>query len=255
MYIQTLGNGPDLLLIHGWAMHGGIFHPLAERLADHHRVHVVDLPGHGRSRVDSAAFELTAIVERLTQALPPAVWIGWSLGGLLAIHAAIHAPQSVHGLVSIAGSPRFVVGERWKTGVELAIFEQFGADLRADYRSTLERFLALEMHGDENALAGLRGLRTQLFDRGEPALSALAAGLRLLEHSDLRDQLAQIACPSVWIGGRRDRLVPSAALAWSASAAGGRCCLIDKAGHAPFLTHIDQVQQAIIGLLGEVTPA
>ncbi|PJA42606.1 MAG: pimeloyl-[acyl-carrier protein] methyl ester esterase, partial [Lysobacterales bacterium CG_4_9_14_3_um_filter_62_6] len=87
MYIQTLGNGPDLLLIHGWAMHGGIFHPLAERLADNHRVHVVDLPGHGRSRVDSAAFELTAIVERLTQALPPAVWIGWSLGGLLAIHA------------------------------------------------------------------------------------------------------------------------------------------------------------------------
>lgn len=255
MYIQTLGHGRDLVLIHGWAMHGGIFHSLSERLADHYRVHVVDLPGHGRSRVDSAAFELPALVKRLNRLLPPAVWIGWSLGGLLAIHAAIHTPQAVRGLVSIAGSPRFVVGPNWKTGVELSVFEQFGADLNADYRSTLERFLALEMHGDENALAGLRGLRTQLFERGEPALSALAAGLQILEHADLRDQLARIRCPNVWIGGRRDRLVPSAALAWSAQAATGRYCLIDKAGHAPFLTHLDEVYAAIVGLLSEVEPA
>ena len=37
-------------LIHGWAMHGGIFAPLVDALAAHWRLHLVDLPGHGRSR-------------------------------------------------------------------------------------------------------------------------------------------------------------------------------------------------------------
>ena len=49
MHIETCGSGPDLVLIHGWAMHGGIFAPLTPLLREHFRVHLVDLPGHGYS--------------------------------------------------------------------------------------------------------------------------------------------------------------------------------------------------------------
>ena len=51
MHIDTYGHGANtsVVLLHGWAMHGGLFKTLAERLARHANVHVVDLPGHGLS--------------------------------------------------------------------------------------------------------------------------------------------------------------------------------------------------------------
>ena len=56
MHIDTIGHGPDLVLIHGWAMHGGIFAPLVERLSPQFQLHIVDLPGHGHSRDDATCY-------------------------------------------------------------------------------------------------------------------------------------------------------------------------------------------------------
>ncbi|RBE90559.1 pimeloyl-[acyl-carrier protein] methyl ester esterase, partial [Xanthomonas oryzae pv. oryzae] len=53
MHIDVIGHGPALVLLHGWALHGGVFAPLVERLAPHYQLHLVDLPGHGFSRDDS----------------------------------------------------------------------------------------------------------------------------------------------------------------------------------------------------------
>ena len=52
MYIESRGQGPALALIHGWAMHGGLFGPLVDRLADRYTLHLIDLPGHGFARED-----------------------------------------------------------------------------------------------------------------------------------------------------------------------------------------------------------
>ena len=41
MYIETRGQGPALALIHGWAMHGGLFAPLVERLQDRYTLHLI----------------------------------------------------------------------------------------------------------------------------------------------------------------------------------------------------------------------
>ena len=49
LHVDVIGDGPPLVLLHGWAMHGGAFAPLVERLRDRHTLHVVDLPGHGRA--------------------------------------------------------------------------------------------------------------------------------------------------------------------------------------------------------------
>jgi pimeloyl-[acyl-carrier protein] methyl ester esterase len=58
----------------------------------------------------------------------------------------------------------------------------------------------------------------------------------------------------VWIAGRRDRLVPPAAMAWSAAQCGGRFVEIPHAGHAPFIGHADAVAAALEPLFAE-TPA
>ncbi len=51
LHIESHGAGATpLVMIHGWAMHGGILAPLVEALAARYTMYVVDLPGHGYSR-------------------------------------------------------------------------------------------------------------------------------------------------------------------------------------------------------------
>lgn len=245
MHIETVGQGPSLVLIHGWALHGGVFAPLIERLSGSHTLHLVDLPGHGRSLDTPTPLELDACAEAILARTPEAIWCGWSLGGLFALTAARKSPQ-VKALAMIAATPRFVRGPDWPHAVEVEVFTQFGEALRRDYRGTLERFLALDTIGSEHARAELRTLKDTLYARGEPAPEALQQGLRLLEDTDLRAQLALLDVPSLWISGRRDRLVPAAGMADAAALAPwSRHLDIPGGGHAPFLGHADSVAASL----------
>ncbi len=250
LHIQTLGHGAaDLVLLHGWAMHGGVFAPLLARLAEDFRLHVVDLPGHGHSRHSSVPLQLQSCVEALRHALPAdALWCGWSLGGLVAL-AAARAGLPVRGLAMLCATPCFVRKPDWPHGMPMQVFEGFASGLREDWHATLDRFLALEAFGSDHAKEELRSLRDALFARGEPAPQILADGLALLEHSDLRADLASLPCPSHWIAGRRDRLVdPRAMQAAAALPSNAEYTVIEHAGHAPFLTHADQVAVALRAL-------
>src|SRR5450759_3330651 len=133
MHIDIQGSGPDLVLIHGWAMHGGIFAPLTDVLATHFRLHVVDLPGHGFSR-DDARFDVADCARRIASATPRALWIGWSLGGLVALRAALDHPANVRGLTMLASSPRFVSAPDWPYGVAASVFAEFDVELRNRYK-------------------------------------------------------------------------------------------------------------------------
>jgi pimeloyl-[acyl-carrier protein] methyl ester esterase len=138
-----------------------------------------------------------------------------------------------------------VLGADWPHAVAHDVFAQFAAGLRQDWRRTLERFLALEAHGSERAQSELRALKSQLFERGDPSLEVLQQGLQALDRTDLRADLARLTRPSTWIAGRRDRLVPAAAMRWSAAIAADADYVELSAGHAPFLGHPDTVAEAI----------
>ena len=245
MYIDVTGSGPDLVLIHGWAMHAGIFAPLTEHLAQRFRVHLVDLPGHGYSRADTASPDPTQCAAALAARVPRALWVGWSLGGLVALQAALLPESPLRGLVMMAASPRFVAGTDWPHGVALEVFVQFDAGLRSDYRATIERFLALEALGSDHAQACLKELRAHAFERGEPALEALERGMHVLETADLRARLGELATPNLWLAGRRDRLVPVAAMRWAAQQNPQGRFVEFSSGHAPFIGHAAEVADAI----------
>ena len=251
MHVETRGHGPDLVLLHGWAMHGGVLAALADALADDFRIHVVDLPGHGSSREETPG-GLAITARRIAERIPPAIWLGWSLGGLVALRAALDVPQRVRGLVLIAASPRFVRGPDWPDGVPPEVFAQFAEGLDRDYRATIERFLALETLGSPHAQSELRELRAQVFARGEPAASVLHEGLATLDATDLRADLARLESPSLWIAGRRDRLVSPRAMRRAAELAPHARYLEINAGHAPFLGHADAVATAIREFVHEV---
>jgi pimeloyl-[acyl-carrier protein] methyl ester esterase len=246
MHVETLGHGPSIALVHGWAMHGGLFAPLIERLRARWTLHLVDLPGHGHARDSDRPLDPHLLSRELVEAAPDAVWLGWSLGGQFALRAALDAPARVRGLVMVASSPRFVQDTDWPHGVRPSLFRDFGEALSKDFRGTLDGFLALEALGSASAQAELRDLRAQAFARGEPAPQALLRGLELLDAFDARAELPALAVPSLWISGRRDRLVPAAAMpAAAALAPRAESLVIHDAGHAPFLGAADAVAAAI----------
>jgi pimeloyl-[acyl-carrier protein] methyl ester esterase len=248
LHVSVRGAGPALVLLHGWAMHGEVFDALARRLEARFTLHLVDLPGHGRSRDSTLPLAPEALADALAARLPPALWLGWSLGGLVALALAQRHPARVHGLAMVCASPRFVRGDDWPEGMDAAIFHRFANDLSRDYRLAVDRFLLLETQGSDHAREELRALRALVFAHGEPSEARLREGLAVLEGSDLRAGLAGLRMPSSWIAGRRDRLVSPAAMQRAAAACDGRFVEVAHGGHAPFLTHADVVADAIDAL-------
>jgi len=89
-------------------MHAGLFGALLDRLAARRTLYLVDLPGHGRSRDDASPLELESCVAAIAAQTPPAPWLGWSLGGLFALHAAVTRPMQANALIMLCSTPRFV---------------------------------------------------------------------------------------------------------------------------------------------------
>ncbi|MEO6154979.1 MAG: pimeloyl-ACP methyl ester esterase BioH [Thermomonas sp.] len=257
MHVDVIGRGPPLVLLHGWAMHGGVFAPLVERLQATRTLHVVDLPGHGGSRTCDVALTLEAATCAIFDVVPAkAPWCGWSLGGLIAMHAATTQPQRVSALVMLCATPKFVRSDDWPQGMPVEVFRSFADGLRDDWRGTLERFIALEAFGSDHARDELRMLQQDLFARGEPAPQVLADGLALLESCDLRASLQALEVPSLWLAGRRDRLVdPRAMQQASRITTNARHAQVEHAGHAPFLTHAGVVAKHLLDFLPEVEGA
>jgi len=248
LYTQTSGKGPDLVLVHGWGLNGGIWDTLAPLLETGFRVTRVDLPGHGRSAwpgdegLDGLA---RAVLEHVPER---AAWLGWSLGGLVAARAALASPARIERLVLVASTPSFVSRPGWPAAMAPGLLEAFARDLQRDYLRTLQRFLALQVRGSDAAEVVLRELRARLLQHGQPAPEALMAGLDVLRTTDLRERFAGIACPALLLMGARDMLVPAAAAQPAADLLpDARVALIDGAGHAPFLTR----PAMVAGMIGD----
>jgi pimeloyl-[acyl-carrier protein] methyl ester esterase len=253
LHVESFGHGPPLVLLHGWAMHSGIWGPLREHLARQHRVHAVDLPGHGRSP-PIAACTLDGIVAAVASALvpeaAPLTVLGWSMGGLVALRWARLQPQRVERLVLMCTTPRFVGGQDWPHAMSAETLARFGDELHVAWKLTVQRFLALQVHGSEHGRAALAALRDQLFARGEPSRAALSATLELLATCDLREEVAEIAQRTLVIAGSRDTLAWPAAGRWLATAL-PRATYDEIAGaaHAPFLSHPDAVRASLTAFL------
>lgn len=253
LHVESAGNGPPLVLLHGWAMHSGLWGGVPQQLAKRFRVHAVDLPGHGASSPPAACtFDgLTAAVSAGIEATgEPLTVVGWSLGGSLALHWARAEPARVGRLVLVATTPCFVARDGWPQAMSAATLARFGDELGAAYRPTLQRFLSLQLAGSEHGRAALATLRRELFARGDPPPAALAEALALLSAADLRADVPAIAQPALVVAGARDTLTPPAAAAWLAGAMpNARLVTIAGAGHVPFLSHPAEFAAAVDGFL------
>ncbi|MEQ6291182.1 pimeloyl-ACP methyl ester esterase BioH [Vogesella sp. GCM10023246] len=242
LFIESHGRGPDVVLLHGWGLHGGVFDRIAANLAADFCVHLVDLPGHGGSAA-SASFHPDTIAAQLAERFPlPVQIVGWSLGGLIAQHWAARHPVQVKSLALIATSPRFVRDDSWPHAQQRAAIEGVGASLDTAFEQTLERFLALQLLGAPAARQTLAGLKEQMFAHGRP--QGLLPALDCLLAADARELAPSITCPVGLFYGARDAITPIGAGRWLAAALPDATLYeFAQASHAPFLSHESEFLQ------------
>lgn len=242
LQVQTSGAGPDLVLLHGWGMHSGVWQTVAEKLEKYFRVHCVDLPGHGRSRDNETTTTLKAWSEAVAETMRPhlagpACWCGWSLGGMVATQLAQVYPELVKKLILVASSLRFCQTHDWSDAVAPDVLQTFATNLQDDHRQTLQRFLLLQVTGEPQARQTLQQLKQRLFEQDEPDPSALQTGLDLLATADLRPLASDLDLPVLLVGGTNDRLVSPRALKNVAALLPDACVeIMPECGHAPFIT-------------------
>ncbi len=250
LHFTTTGSGLGLVLLHGWGLNASVWSELRTRLESRWRVTCIDLPGHGRSRAGIDLGDLDEVCAALHSVAPraPAVWLGWSMGGLIAIAYALRYPQQVRRLILVASQPRFVRAPDWPHGMAGDLLDDFDASLERKPRKTLARFLALQVHGSENPARTLRRLHAALA-AGTPDPASLKSGLALLRKADLRAQLALVTCRLRLFLGERVMLVPATAgLGIVKLIQSARYRVIARAGHAPFLSHVDEFTRTLENL-------
>ncbi|MBU3824573.1 MAG: pimeloyl-ACP methyl ester esterase BioH [Candidatus Oceanisphaera merdipullorum] len=252
VYLESRGQGPDLVLVHGWGMNGAVWQPLVERLESDFCMHMVDLPGFGHSKPLPDGALLSDWSQAVLEVVPQqAAWLGWSLGGLIATQAALQAPSRVSQLLTLASSPCFVAKDNWP-GIKPEVLTAFAEQLNEDHEAVIKRFLALQAMGSEHAKTDVRQLRHSLNSKPSPNTDALIAGLNLLADVDLRTQLAELQMPALRLYGRLDGLVPYKTIPLVEAllpTANRRQYIEAKASHAAFISHPDATAEKIRAFL------
>lgn len=253
--IRSMGAGPDLVMIHGWGAHSDVWGEFAAGLSSRFRLHQVDLPGHGRLRHMEHGFDVDTLLEEILERCPAAHWLGWSLGGVLAMMAALKSPARLGRLVLLSSSACFRRAGHWPQGMPGPDFDAFRAGVEQDVQATLKRFIALQVHGARDA-ARTRQVLDNCVDSAPPAKPALLAGLDTLATSDLSAQVSRIVNRAMLISGRQDKVVSDAATAHTAALMPGSVHhSIPDAGHAPFVSHSEELSALVRNfLLAEPAP-
>ncbi|YCO03532.1 pimeloyl-ACP methyl ester esterase BioH [Vibrio sp. VNB-15] len=245
LHWQSFGQGPDLVLLHGWGMNGAVWQQTVESLQPYFRVHVVDLPGYGHS-AETHAEDLAQIADLVLQGAPEkAVWLGWSLGGLVATHIALNAPERVNKLITVASSPKFAAERPWR-GIQPNVLTAFTDQLLEDFSVTIERFMALQAMGSPSARKDVKQLKQAVLSRPQPNPDSLLVGLNILADVDLRDALTSLSMPMLRLYGRLDGLVPiKVASDLSEQLPSTQQFVFNQSSHAPFMTEHDEFCQQV----------
>lgn len=245
---RTIGHGPHLVLLHGWGLNSGVWQALIQKLQSSFSITTIDLPGFGLNCENyPATYNLPEISKKVANVLPEnAILVGWSLGGLLAQQISIMAPEKVNHLVLVATSPKFIESENWP-GIKKSVLVNFKEQLAANVSNTISRFLAIQAMGSRTAKKDIKEIKYQVDAYPQANPKALEAGLEILAHSDLRNELVHISCPIDVFLGRLDSLVPVKVIDELAKLNSRlKVTLFEHSSHAPFISEAERFADLLL---------
>ena len=168
-------------------------------------------------------------------------WVGWSLGGLVAL-SALGNGANPRSLTLVASQPCMVARDGWPHAIAPSVFKEFRRRIRQDPKEAMRYFTALVAHGDEH----VQLIRNQLQGAPVPDGATLERGLDLLEHTDLRQTWARHPVPQQCILGEHDALMPVDVIQSLRSLRPEtRFATVRRAGHAFLLSKPDQCAEIL----------
>jgi len=262
-----IGDGPAVVLVHGVASAWAAWFCNISELAIDHRVIAVDLPGFGRSDGLTGPVTIRHYVEALVELLDhlevgDVRMVGHSFGGIVAQQFASRKPERTTALVLVASGASLgvaqetifrglAVGSALLNPVPRKLLRRavFGAMAMAPLRQVL---IGLAVHNPAVVSPEMAAhmMSAACCSRGTAA--AIIAALEALRLQDLRPT----ACPTLVVGGGRDRLVSEASLRYSAAAIpGARVEILQDVGHIPMFECPSEFNALLRSFLAEVAAA
>jgi len=263
-HVTEAGEGPPLLLLHGWSAHGGFFAPQMELAQLGRRIIVPDLPGHGRNRRPRTSLSIADLADALenfltARDLNDVALLGWSMGATVAFdYIARRGAHRIASLVVVDMSARIVNDKHWKLGLASGL-DARGAEIAADAmardwpryaRRIAPSLFAPGLAPDHKLLAFAQA---SIADNDGDTLASLWHSLAQADH---RPTLASIAKPCLVIAGEQSKLYRPAVTQWLASRIpGSHHVMIPAAGHTPQMEQPAAFNTAIAAFLNTSTAA
>lgn len=223
-------------LIHGWAANRHVFDDFVPRLPHDWAVSAFNLPGHGGAPF-SEPFDIAAAADGYAAQIDtPAHILGWSLGGLVALYLAARHPEKVKSLCLTATFAKFTAAPDYPEGLNHPALAKMVGAFQQDYAKHIKQFLQLQLLNTENAGTVLHKILPDLVRHGAP--QALQSALDAVSRADARPFLAQIRQPVLLVFGQKDAISPPRMGEYlHRHLPDSRLHLMEKAAHAPFLSH------------------
>ena len=245
--MTTLQHDPRFL-IPGWAFGPESVRPLATQLG----AELLSVPGLCEpvawvGHVQGISPWAAGLIARLSVAPARVTIVGWSLGAMIALEAAMACPDRIGRLVLVAGTARFVADAEDVPGVPERNVRAMIAGLKRNRAATLQRFYQ-DCYRPVDLLE-VSGMRLEQLSQDWPD-EALRTGLEYLRHADLRPGLGALNVPVLLIHGNEDAVIPIAAgEALARTLPRAELCMLPNAGHALPVLDPDRVVGAALPFL------
>jgi pimeloyl-ACP methyl ester carboxylesterase len=142
MYYEEYGVGKPLVLLHGFGGCSQNWHPFTAELAEHYRLIVVDLRGHGHSTNpgnkfthQEAASDVFLLLDKLGVGHFSA--LGISSGGMTLLHMATSQPMRIDSMVLISAT--FYFPDQARAIMRSASFGNMPQQVQKMYRECAKR--------------------------------------------------------------------------------------------------------------------
>jgi 2-succinyl-6-hydroxy-2,4-cyclohexadiene-1-carboxylate synthase len=237
---------PTVVLLHGFTHTGASWDPVVAALGERYRALAPDIRGHG-SAADARPVSLAAVIGDIRRVAPPRFTLaGYSMGGRIALHAALALPSRVERLILIGASPG--IGDRHERRQRRQADERLAGELEAlDIEALAERWAR------ETAVVAEQPERVRTVahaDRLRNSPPGLAQALRQLGPGALPPvwrRLAQLPMPVTLVVGRRDEKFQAIAARMAGAIPRARTVSVPEAGHAVHLEAPGTVAEIIAG--------
>lgn len=237
-----MSHDVNLILLHGWGVDARVWQPLTPYWPEGVRITAPNWPGYQRQPALADPNDLAATAIAMAASLPQdSVWVGWSLGGLLAVAMTEHLPPP-RGIILLGAGAQFCSPD----GVTPRALAEFTSAFERSPAAAWRHFLRWQSSGEpREALKRLHAL----LGKTPPADTAtLAAGLGWLETLDNRARLNAPPCPVAALAGENDPFLSQPLAVERASNE-----RLAHAGHCPMVSRPAALADALRRIAADMT--